>query len=188
MEGEFGSFIKSANPPKAHLSPSLLVHIPSSRNPTHHCSSPRLGPSGFRSQTAFQRALPLHLSAKLLGQKMEPRGHQYPTPVRIRTHPQFLHVRHWPQVGFTTRCLCKLPCLRAYARAHLLLHGSCEAHVGGHVVLRFARVLFDVGDRFEEGIEGQLSVAEADLCGFDRWICGSYLLLAIFSPVSSMSG
>ncbi|CAL9004257.1 unnamed protein product [Prunus brigantina] len=58
------------NPPKAHLSPSLLVHIPSSRNPTHHCSSPRLGPSGFRPQTPFQRALPLHLSAKLLGQKM----------------------------------------------------------------------------------------------------------------------
>ncbi|CAB4298622.1 unnamed protein product [Prunus armeniaca] len=144
----------SANPPKAHLSPSLLVHIPSSRNPTHHCSSPRLGPSGFRSQTAFQRALPLHLSAKLLGQKMEPRGHQYPTPVRIRTHPQFLHVRHWPQVGLTTRCLCKLPCLRAYARAHILLHGSCEAHVGGHVVLRFARVLFDGGDHLKKALKG----------------------------------
>lgn len=53
------------------------------------------------------------------------------------------------------------------------------------MVLRSAGVVFDGGDPFEEGVEGQVPAADTSLSGVDSRVCGCDLLLALLSTVSS---
>ncbi|PON31426.1 Wax synthase domain containing protein, partial [Trema orientale] len=73
-------------------------------------------------RATVQRAVPLNITPRLLGQTLEPRGKPYPAPLHIRTHPQFVITAHWPQVGPTPRCVRNLPLLWSHSRAPLLFY------------------------------------------------------------------
>lgn len=84
----------------------------------------------------------MHLSAGLLGEKVEPLGESRTTPHRVRARGGCLETRDWEEVGPTSRRACHLRRVGGDARADFLLHQKGGAHVGGVGTLVGCHVLF----------------------------------------------
>lgn len=74
---------------------------------------------------------------------MESHGNAYTAPHRVPPGAGLVGEGGRPQVGPAASRNVDFRGLGVYARAHILLSGPREAHVGDHLVFPAARLVFD---------------------------------------------
>ncbi|CAI0560296.1 unnamed protein product [Linum tenue] len=167
--------------------PLRLPHLLHAGNHPRRLRRLRKGAPRLGAGAAVQRALPLHLASGLLGEALEPDGHTDPPPLRLRPDPGFVHTVRGAQVGSAASCVRHVRGIRVDARAHVLLHGPSEAHVGDHLLLLAPRGGRDGGDCGEEGRQGQGQGREVVLLSADHGIRHYDCVLALLPQVRAVS-
>lgn len=146
-------------------------------------SSPRI-----RAGATVQRALPLHLPARLLGPKVEPHGVQYSATHRIPPRQESSRPRNWSAVGHAASYGLGVCGVRFDARGHLLLSHPRASHVGGHVVLSAPWNLHRHGGGGEEGRQGQVAVTRGGFGTVDVGLLGGDRQLAVLPSATEKRG
>ena len=117
---------------------------------------------------------------------MEHHGVQYPAPHRIRPDPLGLLLDPGPEVGPTAGHSRDFRGLGPDARAHVLLFGPREAHLGDHVVLPPPRPLPGGGGPPQEGPPRYVPVAAIHIRAVGCCVRDGHRLLAVLSPTPPM--
>ncbi|KAF2294400.1 hypothetical protein GH714_010318 [Hevea brasiliensis] len=102
-------------------------------------------------------------------------------------NPSSKHLLQSLAAGGSTSCnlghLCRVGC---NARAHALLLGPRETHVGNHLVLSATWSVFGGRGCLEEGGCQKMVLSEVHINSFDRWVCAGDRFLAVLSTASQV--
>ncbi|KAH6764407.1 hypothetical protein C2S52_013353 [Perilla frutescens var. hirtella] len=147
--------------------------------PSHHGPA-NAGPDRAGVRAAVQRAVFSDVAPRFLGPPVESHGDQYSTPHRIPTRTPYFYAYARREVGPAAGDLGDFLGVGADARGDLLLPDTCEAHVGGDLVLCFTRVPCGGGGGTEEGVDWPLEVAQGGFGAADGGDCGGERWLAVF--------